>query len=67
MKEDLVNFIRMAMHHYADIHGLKADNFAMSPECRGRSQVMRWEIIGTQLRYEFLEGKGLTWDGRERT
>ena len=55
MIEDLESVLRQAMHNYADKHGLRADTFDMSPEVRGRANIVRWEIVGRQLRYEFLE------------
>jgi hypothetical protein len=53
MIEDLESVLRQALHAYADKHGLRADHFDMSPEVRGRTPVLRWEIVGHQLRYEF--------------
>lgn len=55
MNRELKDVLREAMHRYALEHGLVADMYDMSPEVRGRSRVLRWEIVGKQLRYEFLD------------
>jgi hypothetical protein len=55
MNEELKSVLRVAMHAYAEQHGFTADRFDMSPEVRGRTPVLRWEIVGHQLRYEFRD------------
>ncbi len=55
MNQDLESHLRMTLHAYAEEHGLMADTFDMSQEVKGRTPVLRWEIVGHQLRYEFVK------------
>ena len=55
MNDAMNAILRQALHAYADKHGLRADHCDMSPEVRGRANLVRWEIVGRQLRYEFNE------------